>query len=100
MALSRFKNKRDANEGAIFATLRAHGLSVHALDTPADCIVGYGGQTWLVEIKGLNGKLTPAQIEFYETWRGNMTILCTEGEAEEFARAVRSGSVEIRGGIS
>ena len=46
-----FKAKRDANEAELFAILRGHGLDVEATDKPLDAIVGYGGKTYLVEIK-------------------------------------------------
>ncbi|TNE46884.1 MAG: hypothetical protein EP341_09690 [Sphingomonadales bacterium] len=85
------KNRRDANEPELFKVLSAYGLSVHPIDTPADALVGYAGRTWLAEIKGPNAKLTKAQREFYDVWKGNRTILRTIEEAEAFAIAVRNG---------
>lgn len=81
--------KRDANERDIFDTLRRFGLSVQPIDVPCDAIVGYGGQTWLVEIKTDKGTLTKPQRKFYETWKGNRQILRSTEGAQEFAKHVR-----------
>lgn len=85
----RFKNKRDANEGEVIATLRAYGLSVVTLDTPVDLLCGYGGKTWAVEVKVGKAPLTEAQIAFFETWRGNHTVIRCVADAEEFAKEIR-----------
>lgn len=89
-----YKNKRDANEGEIFATLASYGLSVEPMDKPADALVGYMGRTYLVEVKNPKGKnkLTKPQETFLETWKGDHTILRTAEEASAFARAVRGGA--------
>jgi hypothetical protein len=88
-----YKNKRDANEPAIFEELRAYGLSVYSLDTPADALVGWMGRTYLIEVKQPKGKLTDPQEAFLETWKGDFTILRTVEEAADFARLLRSGAV-------
>jgi hypothetical protein len=64
-----YKNKRDANEPEIFTELRAYGLSVHPMDTPADALVGWLGRSYLVEVKQPKGKLTGPQEAFLETGR-------------------------------
>jgi len=81
--------KRDANEPEIFAELRAWGLSVCAMDLPADALIGYGGRSYLVEIKTPKGKLTGPQETFLSTWRGDHTILRTIADATAFARLVK-----------
>lgn len=83
--------KRDGNEAIIFECLRKHGLSVEPISVPGDALVGYGGRTWLVEVKEPKGTLTPRQTAFYDTWRGNKTILRSIEDATEFAREVRGG---------
>ena len=83
------KAKRDANEPEIIASLEAHGMSVSRLDTPVDLLVGYGGFTWAVEVKMPSGVFTKAQIEFYDTWNGNRTILRSVSDAMKFARECR-----------
>ena len=101
-----YKNKRDANEADIFTELRSHGLSVEPMDTPCDAVVGYGGCSYLVEVKNPEGKneLTDKQELFLETWKGNFTILRTVEEAREFARMIRAGHrtklVPFRGVVS
>jgi len=85
------KNKRDANEPDLFSELRAYGLSVEPMDKPADALVGYLGRTYLVEVKTPKGKLTGAQEDFLETWKGDFHIIRTIEDASNFARAVRGG---------
>jgi len=84
-----YKNKRDKNEADIFAELRAHGLSVYAMDQPADALVGYRGRSYLVEVKMPLGKLTQPQETFVEGWRGDYTILRSVEDATAFAKSVR-----------
>ena len=71
--------------------LRAHGLSVYAMDAPADALVGYQGRSYLVEVKTPTGKLTGPQQTFLDGWRGDYTVLRTVEDATAFARAVRAG---------
>jgi len=85
------KAKRDANEPIIFDALRAFGLSVYPMDLPMDALVGYGGRTFLVEVKTEAGKLTDTQKRFLETWKGDHVILRTAKAAEDWARKVRKG---------
>lgn len=84
-----YKNKRDANEPEIFTELRAYGLSVYPMDKPADALVGFGGASYLVEVKMPKGKLTTAQEAFLETWKGDHTIIRTTEEASQFAQMIR-----------
>ena len=87
-----YKNKRDANEPQIFDILRAHGLSVYQLNQPLDAVCGFGGRTYLVEVKnGPKAKLTAPQEAFLASWRGQHVILCSEAEAEAWCKLVRSG---------
>ena len=98
------KAQRDANEKEVFDALRRHGLTVFALDVPADAIVGYGGTTYLVEVKnGPKAPMTPPQETFLETWKGDHTILRSVDDAILFARGVRLSTVvrvPFRGTIS
>lgn len=86
------KNKRDDNEQGIFETLRKFGLSVEPMDAPCDAIVGYGGRTYLVEVKTPKGKLTGPQLLFIERHKGCFTILRSGAEAEAFARQIRAST--------
>jgi len=70
--------QRDANEAEIVAALLAAGASVIRLHSPTDLLVGFREANFLLEIKlplGVRGglshsKKTPAQVEFFQTWRG------------------------------
>jgi hypothetical protein len=88
------KAKRDANEPQVFAILRAHGLMVYATDKPLDAIVGYGGRTYLVEVKdGPKARFRPSQLKFLPEWIGHAVVICTDDEALAFARDVRAGRI-------
>ena len=72
MSLRPYKNKRDASEMAIVDCLRKAGCSVIRVDRPCDLLVGYRGVAHLVEVKtGKRGKLTKAQSDFIQAWRGS-----------------------------
>ena len=86
----KFKNKRDANEPEIFDALRKSGLCVEATDKPTDAVVGYGGRTYLVEVKnGPKARLTEAQAEFMGSWKGHAAVLASVDEALAFAKRVK-----------
>ena len=86
-----FKNKRDANEPAIFAILRGYGIQVCSTDQPLDSICAFKGVNYLVEVKnGLKAPLTKPQAKFLKDWRGQYVILHNESEAHEWASAVVS----------
>ncbi|MBO9437318.1 hypothetical protein J7354_01460 [Sulfitobacter sp. R18_2] len=85
----KYKNKRDSNEPELVAELRAYGLSVCLMDRPADALVGYGGNSYLVEFKTPKGPLSEPQKAFLETWKGDWTELRTTEEASQFAQMIR-----------
>ena len=85
----KYKNKRDGNEADIVDELRAHGFSVYPLDQPLDLIAGYMGRNYLIEVKMPKGKLTPAQVEFLDEWRGSANIIRSAEEATSFAMLVK-----------
>lgn len=75
-----FARKRDANEPEIIAALEAAGATVFPLDKPLDLLVGFRGQTFLLEVK--NGaqppswqRVTPAQSSFIARWAGHYAIV-------------------------
>lgn len=65
--------RRDANEPAIIAALRAVGATVEQLSGPdvPDLLVGFARRTWLAEVKTTKGKLRPGQERWIQTWRGD-----------------------------
>ena len=78
--------RRDENEKAIVAELRARGISVMYSDE-VDLIVGYRAQTYLFEVKqhdklflkdGVTfraGAVKPSQSKLMSTWRGHWSIV-------------------------
>ena len=86
------KARRDLNEPEVFEALRKHGLTVVATDKPLDAIVGYGGRTYLVEVKnGPKAPLTADQRSFLAAWPGHAVVLRSVEEAVAFAVRVRGG---------
>ena len=84
-----YKNKRDANEPEIVASLRAHGITVHPMDTPLDLLCATpDGRNYLVEVKSPTKPLSAAQERFVAAWPGTWVILRTAEEADAWARKV------------
>ena len=87
--------KRDANHGEIVEVLRCYGFSVydaaHAGRDFPDLVVGFGGVTYLVEIKSSEtAPLTPGQVEFARTWRGSaVVVLRSRANAVSWATRTR-----------
>ena len=84
--------RTDANQQEVVAALRQAGASV----TPThmvgggfpDCVVGYRGVTYTLEIKDGNKppsarKLTPDEERWHEEWRGQVAIVNSPQEALE-----------------
>jgi hypothetical protein len=70
--LHRRAARRDANEAKIVAALRQVGATVERLsieDVP-DLLVGFRGETYLLEVKSGHGDLRPGQIRWLTAWRG------------------------------
>lgn len=87
------KAKRDLNEPEIVGVFRAHGISVAIADKPVDLILGYGGATFLVEVKnGPKAPLTKSQIDFFRDWKGQAVIVENVEQAQAFAKAIRANN--------
>ena len=91
--------KVDANQPEIVAALRAQGCSVaitsSAGDGFSDLVVGLMNINLLVEVKDGSKplsaqKLTKAQVEFREAWRGQYCIVNSVDQAIELVKKVRS----------
>jgi hypothetical protein len=77
----------DANQAQIVSALRAAGAYVWIIGLPVDLLVGYNGQTWLVEIKdGPKKTLTRLQQDFFGNWCGGS--LHRINDAEEALRMI------------
>lgn len=85
MAVNRRAAKRDANEKPIIEALRAAGATVEQLSKKGvpDLLVGFQGHTFLMEIKGEKGKLTPDEDTWIAAWRGQVHIVRSVEEALE-----------------
>jgi len=72
--------RRDENEKSIVEALRAVGATVYYLDEPCDLLVGYNGQTVLMELKnpktgyGKKG-FNENQKHFAKNWKGGTFCL-------------------------
>ena len=64
----------DSNQAYIVEGLRAMGASVtdlHAVGKGCpDILVGYRGNTYILEIKGLEGRLTRPEAAWAASWTG------------------------------
>jgi Holliday junction resolvase len=86
--------KVDANQRVIVEALRRVGASVIDLsavgDGCPDLLVGYRGHTWLIEVKGPKGSLTPAQKVLHAEWNGfPIAVVKTVEEAWLLIGAIR-----------
>lgn len=84
--------KIDANQPKIVNMLRLVGCTVQHLHGVGkgcpDLLVGYHGQNLLFEVKDGQKppsarKLTPAEAEWHETWRGQVVTVSSVREALE-----------------
>lgn len=70
----RQRPRTDANQPELVRTLRQIGASVHITAALGcgfpDLVVGFQGETYLVEVKQPGEKLTDDEREFFATWRG------------------------------
>ena len=68
----------DANQSVIVDALRDHFYSVTILARVGsgvpDLLVGARGKNILLEVKN-GSKLTPEQIEWHATWRGQVAVV-------------------------
>jgi hypothetical protein len=67
----RYAARVDANQTQVVSALRSAGAYVWVISLPVDLLVGYNGQTFLVEIKdGPKKALTRLQQDFFGNWIG------------------------------
>lgn len=75
-----YARRVDKNQADIVAHLRTvPGVTVFHLHRVGhgfpDLIVGYQGVNYLMEIKDGSGKLTADEKDFFELWRGQVTVV-------------------------
>jgi len=82
----------DANQADFVSRIRKYGVSVlhmHTLGRGApDLALGYRGANYFVELKDpektpSQQKLTPDELQFFENWRGQVSVIRTVEEALE-----------------
>ena len=83
--MSRRASRVDSNHAEIVHALRQLGATVQSLakvgsDCP-DLAVGYGGRTFLIEVKSGKGKLTPGQAQWIDAWKGHACVVRSVAEA-------------------
>jgi Holliday junction resolvase len=85
MSLKRYAAKRDNMEAEITSALLASGCTVQQISIKGvpDLLVGFNGMNFLLEVKSAKGTLTPDQVEFFEMWEGQVTLVRTIEEALE-----------------
>lgn len=83
----RATGRRDKSEPGIVEALEAGGASVEYLSEPCDLLVGFLGETHLVEAKTDNEGLTEAQMRFRERWRGKPPVeIRTPAQAKKWLK--------------
>ena len=89
--------KVDKNHGAIVDALRSLDFSVSSTAAIGqgfpDVVCGYGGRTFLVEIKDGSKppsarNLTPDQVKFRDSWKGDYTVLESVADVRDFHEEV------------
>lgn len=72
MSIHRRAAKRDGNEPDIVNALVRAGAVVHRLSATGipDLLVGFRGETFLLEIKDDRGTLTDDEKSFFTSWSG------------------------------
>ena len=75
------KNRRDNNEPEIVEALKEHDCSVERMDKPADLLVGYKGENYIIEVKSEDGKLTPSQKSFKKRHKGQYSVVRSVDDA-------------------
>ena len=78
--------RADENQAEIVTALRQLGATVVILSQVGggcpDILVGYRGESYLMEIKGPRGRLSKRQIAFHESWcGGEISVIRSVGQA-------------------
>ncbi len=73
---------------SILRQVGATVISLHAAgDGIPDLLVGYRGETYLLEVKTKTGKLNELQVELHSSWRGRAIQVVRS--SEDALRAIR-----------
>jgi hypothetical protein len=85
----RRRAKTDTNQTSLTAGLRQAGVSVQPIHMIGqgcpDLLVGLAGQNYILELKAPGApsrqRLTPDEVEWHATWRGQVAVVRTLDEA-------------------
>ncbi len=83
---SRYRQRKDRNQSEIVKALESIGCDVYVLHTPCDLLVCVGSRNLLLEVKDgakvpSARKLTPDQIKFHASARGQKAVVTSVDEA-------------------
>lgn len=95
--------KRDLNERDLIDEYRKQGATVFQITKPADLLVGYCGQTELVEVKQAPGprggdshcRLTPDEERFRAGWRGSYEVVQTRDDVRSHCQRIRARAHQL-----
>ena len=91
--------RADQNQSQIVAALRSAGATVQPLHTVGrgcpDLLVGFRGLNFVLEIKNpsvrpSDRRLTPDELAWHESWRGQKAVIETADEALQAIGAIYS----------
>ena len=91
MAIPKYGAAVDSNQKEIVDALRKAGCSVVVIGTPVDLLCGYRARNFLLEVKDPDKppsgrKKTPAQVDFFKEWKGQVRIVESAEEAIDVVR--------------
>jgi len=83
-----YAKRIDSNQNSIVKSLRDHGATVRVVsqgDGLPDLLIGYKGETALLEVKDgdkfpSQRKLTTAEQKFFDEWRGGILVIVNSVE--------------------
>jgi hypothetical protein len=81
MSLNRQARRVDANQQQIVDRLRACSVAVEIVGKPLDLAICHRGETLFMEVKGKDGRLTKAQVEFIARWPGRVEVVRSPDDA-------------------
>ena len=80
-----YKRRTDKNHVEIMWALRSVGASVYSTHRVGqgypDLTVGFRGKNYLIEVKTADGDLTRDEINFFDSWAGQVQVATTVDEA-------------------
>ena len=80
-------SKVDKNQSLIVSHAKKLGAEVLHLHTVGmgcpDLLISYNGFNYLVEVKSEKGKLNKSQVEFFEKWKGQVSVVYSTKELEQ-----------------